>query len=141
MKRIAGGLVFLALTFLLLWPVTAAVASVRPAEILILHSYHYELAWSRELQRGIETAIAQAGLTANFRLQFGGDTADGQCRVIHFVGFNQMGKSLCLIQHSIDVLRRRQILRFPTAWHEAHLLAFGDMLDDQRSRLALNFTG
>ncbi|NMC31994.1 MAG: diguanylate cyclase [Veillonellaceae bacterium] len=70
MKRIAGGLVFLALTFLLLWPATAAVASVRPAEILILHSYHYELAWSRELQRGIETAIAQAGLMANFQTEF-----------------------------------------------------------------------
>ena len=94
-------------------------------------------------QRGYRLVCREnhAGLAANLRLQFSGDTADGQCRVIHFAGFNQMGKSLCLIQHSIDVLRRRQILRFSPAWNEAHLLAFGNMLDDQRSRLALNFTG
>ena len=67
MRRIAGGLVLLALTFLLLWPAPAGAVSARPAEILILHSYHYELAWSRNLQKGIETAIAQAGLTANFQ--------------------------------------------------------------------------
>ena len=70
MKRIAGRLVLLALTFLLLWPAPAGAASVRPAEILILHSYHYELAWSRDLQKGIEAAIAKAGLTANFQTEF-----------------------------------------------------------------------
>ena len=71
MKRSVGGLIFCALTFLLFMPLAdAAVGNSRPAEVLILHSYHYELAWSRDLQKGIETAIAKAGLTANFQTEF-----------------------------------------------------------------------
>lgn len=82
-----------------------------------------------------------AGLTANFRLQFGGNKADVQCRMIHFARFNQLSKSLCLIQHSIDMLRHRKILRFATTRNEAYFLTLRDMFNNQRTRLALNFTG
>lgn len=71
------------------------------------------------------------GLAANFRLQLSGNATDSQCRVIHFAGFNQMSKALCLIQHSIDVLRHRQILRFSTTRNKTDFLAFGDFLNNQ----------
>ena len=71
MKRIVGGLIFCALTFLLFMPLAdAAAADSRPAEILVLHSYHYEFSWVQQLQKGIEASIGAAGLKANFHTEF-----------------------------------------------------------------------
>ena len=71
MKRIVGGLIFCALTFLLLMPLAdAAPDNSRPAEILVLHSYHYEFSWVQQLQKGIESSIGAAGLKANFQTEF-----------------------------------------------------------------------
>ena len=71
MKRIVGGLIFCALTFLLFMPLAdAAAGDSRPAEILVLHSYHYEFSWVQQLQKGIEASIGAAGLKANFHTEF-----------------------------------------------------------------------
>ena len=71
MKRIVGGLIFCALTFLLFMPLAdAAAENSRPSEVLVLHSYHYEFSWVQQLQKGIQSAIGAAGLKANFQTEF-----------------------------------------------------------------------
>src|SRR5690606_16687353 len=81
-----------------------------------------------------------AGLATDFRLQLRRGAAYRKPRVIHFVVFHQTGEDLCLIEHSVNMLRLRQLLRFTASWHKAQLLAFGDLLDNQRSVFTLNFT-
>ena len=60
-----------------------------------------------------------AGLTADLRLQLRRGAADRQPRVVHFVVFYQTGEDLCLIEHSVNMLRLRQLLRFAAAGNDA----------------------
>ena len=55
------------------------------------------------------------------------------------VGFHQPRERFRFIQHSIDVLRLGEILRFSAAWNKGHLLAFGDFLNHQRAFFTLDF--
>jgi hypothetical protein len=72
-----------------------------------------------------------AGLTADLGLQFRRGAADRQPRVIHFIVFHQTGEDLCLIEHSVNMLRLRQLLRFAATWDNAQLLTLGNLLDNQ----------
>ena len=80
-----------------------------------------------------------AGLTADLRLQLRRGAAHREARVIHFVVFHETGEDLCLIEHSVNMLRLRQLLRFTAARHKAHFLTLGNLLNHQRPGFALNF--
>ena len=51
-------------------------------------------------------------LTTDLGLQLRRGTAHRQARVVDFLGFDQTREHLCLIKHSVDMLRLRQLLRF-----------------------------
>lgn len=60
-----------------------------------------------------------ASLSADLRLQLRRGAADRQPRVVHLVVFYQTGEDLCLIEHSVNMLRLRQLLRFAAAGNDA----------------------
>lgn len=47
-----------------------AAPAQQPANVLILHSYHYELQWTENIQHGIESALAKSGRPVVIQTEF-----------------------------------------------------------------------